>query len=591
MACNLDIFEYRDYLRKRYGEVLYRIPVDTGASCPNRGADGSGGCTFCGEDGSRAAQLGEAKDLGRQLELGVRFAERRYKANAFMAYLQAFTCTFQQVELLDAQVRQILGQKGIRAITFGTRPDCLTPKVLDYLQTLQQRVDVWVELGVQSIHDTTLARINRGHDWQCSKRAIQELERRGLSCAVHLILGLPGETVDDMRASIDAVCSLPVLALKLHNLHIVKDTRLAEEFAAAPFPVYDEHSYCELLLELLPFIPAGIAIIRLNTDTAEDRLVAPRWSMSKGQFRRFLARQMRARNVVQGQAVRGRHFPVKAAQLKTSSAEPVTTDDGSITFYNAAIKEHYHSLAGARSEAEKTYINPGRLVQRLHKRKIRLLDICFGLGYNSLLACERCLEIGGRLDITALEMDTTVVEQAARRMIMPDAALNWKACLRALVDSGRWSEKGCSIRILWGDARYTVGTLSGVFDLIWLDAFSSQRNSELWTVDFFRKLSALLAVDGALLTYSAAIPVRSGLLQAGFFVGKTEPFGKVQGGTIATLDPRYISRHLSEKERSLIASRRGTPYRDPSGTRTNREILRAREYEIVQRKYPERLVS
>jgi len=584
MSSKLDIFEYRDYLKKRYGEILYRVPIDTGGKCPHRQADGSGGCTFCPEDGARAVQLGKGGDIREQLYKGVRFAQRRYKGTAFMAYLQTYTSTFTSLSVIKEQVEVILETDGIKAIAFGTRPDCLRADVLDYFQILNKEVDVWVELGVQTCHNHTLKKINRGHNWQSSHDAIIELHKAGLSVAVHLILGLPGETVEDMRQTIKTVTTLPIDAIKLHNLHIIQHTELAKEYAKEPFPLYSEHEYSDLLLKLLPHIPAHIPIIRLTTDTAGGMLLAPHWTMSKGQFRKHLAKQMRARGITQSSALRDGSSPVRAANLQESSEMSVTTDDGSVTFYNDTIKEHYHTLAGARSEAEKKYVIPGKLQQRLQQGPVHLLDICFGLGYNSLLSCDMAMKLGKKLHITALEMDSTVVAKAALGLREDNAYFNWNNCLKTLVAKGFWEEKGCSIQLNWGDARHTVKQLAPQFDLIWLDAFSTQRNSELWTVDFLKKLHPLLAQNGAILTYCAAIPVRSGFKEAGFYIGETDPFGRQRGGTIASINKGIISRPIPERDLYLMGTSRGVPYRDPSGTRTNKEILRAREYEITELK-------
>ena len=584
MSFTIDIYEYRDYLKKRYGEILYRVPVDTRGTCPHRDKSGPGGCTFCPEDGARAVQLGAAKEIREQLYTGVRFATRRYKASAFMAYLQTYTSTLSSIETIGRQVDIILEITGIRAIAFGTRPDCLPPHVLDYLKELNKRVDVWLELGVQTCHDHTLARINRGHDWQCSKDAIGKINKAGLSTAVHLILGLPGESTDDMRQTIEAVVQQPIDAIKLHNLHVINNTRLAEEYQKKVFPLYNEHEYCDLLLDLLPHIPAHIPLIRLTTDTPEKNLIAPHWTMSKGQFRKYLSKQMKARGISQGIALRGGSGQVKAAQLKQTADMTVTTADGSVTFYNDTIKEHYHTLAGARSEAEKKYLLPGNLQTRLKKGRVHLLDICFGLGYNSLLSCDMAMRLGKELVITALEMDSGVIQKAATCLQEKGTCFDWNSCLQVLYKTGFWEENGCRIQLILGDARHTAKKLEGSFDLIWLDAFSTQKNSELWTVDFFKILQPLLKKEGALLTYCAAIPVRAGLIQAGFFVGETSPFGRERGGTICTNKQSIISRPLPQRDIFLLGTNRGIAYRDPAGTRTNREILRARELEIVARK-------
>ena len=584
MSLKIDIYEYRDYLQQRYGEILYRLPIDTGGKCPHRDQNGTGGCIFCPEDGARAVQLGATKDIRQQIYTGVRFAQRRYKASAFMAYLQTYTSTFSSLSTIQQQVDIILKTEGVRAIAFGTRPDCFPPHVLEYLKEVNNRVDVWIELGVQTSHDHILQRINRGHDWQSSKEAIIKIREAGLSTAIHLILGLPGESVNDMKKTIENVCKLPIDAIKLHNLHVIKNTKLADEYKKTPFPLYSEHEYSEVLLELLPYIPDHIPLIRLTTDTQESMLIAPHWAMSKGQFRKHLSKQMRARGIAQGIALRDSSAHVKAARLTVTPDMAVTTEDGSVTFYNDTIKEHYHTLAGARSEAEKKYIIPGNLEARLKNGKVHLLDICFGLGYNSLLACELAMRNGRKLDITALEMDSTVVKKAALGMQEKGTYFNWNDCLNTLHKKGYWEENGCKIELIWGDARHTTRKLNTKYDLIWLDAFSTQRNSELWTVDYFTMLQPLLAEDGALLTYCAAIPVRAGFIQAGFYVGETDPFGRERGGTICTISKTLISRPIPQRDKFLLDTSRGIPYRDPNGTRTNKEILRAREFEIITHK-------
>ncbi len=583
------IHHYRDYLHNRYGTVLHRVPLDAGFSCPHRRKDGSGGCTFCPGDGARAVQLGESNSLTEQIEKGVRFAKRRYGATDFMAYLQAFTATFRSREELYTLVRSITARQKFRAIAFGTRPDALPQQVIRWLAELQAEslFDVWVELGVQSSHDITLAKINRGHNWRQSKEALLQLAEAKISTVAHLVLGLPGEKKDDFLVTIKRLCALPVTAIKLHNLHIIKGTELARQWQQRPFALMNEHEYIEVLMQILPHIPEKIPIVRLTTDTLADHLLAPRWSMSKGQFRKALLRQMRAQGISQGSALRS---------IKPVTSSPpagitvVQTDDGSITFHSKQFDEHYHTLAGARTEAEKKYILPGRLQQRLQQGDVALLDICFGLGYNSLAACETAIGAPHRLAITALEMDKTVVEKAAVALENVSLLLDWPQILRKLLATDRWQQENLSITICWGDARYQVQQLEKTFDLLWLDAFSSTRNSELWTVDFFIRLHALCAQDAALLTYSAAVPVRAGLIEAGFAIGETEPFGRPQGGTMAVLPTNrgQLPAPISKRDQQRLKTTRGTPYRDPDSTRTNKEILRAREAEIVLRKREER---
>jgi radical SAM protein (TIGR01212 family) len=186
------------------------------------------------------------------------------------------------------------------AVSIGTRPDCLPDAALDVLADLRRRLDVWVELGVQTVHDATLARINRGHDWAASRDAVLRAAARGLRVAAHLIVGLPGEGTEHFAATTDAVAALPVFAVKIHNLHVIAGTRLAEEYARAPFPVLDERAYADALIGILSRLPPRMAIMRINTDTPPDRLVAPRWAMDKHAFREFVVAGMRRRGARQG---------------------------------------------------------------------------------------------------------------------------------------------------------------------------------------------------------------------------------------------------------------------------------------------------
>ena len=581
------IFEYRNYLKKRYGEVLQRVPIDSGSNCPNRKADGSGGCSFCAENGGRAPQLKDITDIAEQIDAGVRFARGRYGKCGLMAYLQAYTATFTSTRQLRSLINNVLDYQQFRAITIGTRPDCLSTETIMLLQETTKRIDMWVELGIQTSHDATLKKINRGHNWHCSKEAILQLHEAGINIAGHLILGLPGEGLQEMQTTMLRLAELPLQAIKLHNLHILRNTQLAAEYIATPFHLYTEHQYAELLLELLPLIPADRPLIRLTTDSPEEQLFAPHWSMSKGTFLKFLKKQLVNRGISQGMALRGIDTtPSVKHPLDGDSFESITTHDGSTTFYSQEFKEHFHTLAGARSEAEEKYCIPAQLKRRLKEsnQPVRILDICFGLGYNSLVACEYALALEAELTITALEIKERLVTEAAHAVTEATTSFNWQKCLITLAETGIWEFRGCSINMLWGDARHTIEQVPCDFDLIWLDGFSTQRNSELWTVDFFQRLAPLLVRDGALLTYCAAIPVRKGMLEAGFHVGESAPFGRSRGGTVACHNPALLPLPLPKRDIFLMGGSRGIPYRDPDLTRSNRQILRARQEEILKYK-------
>ncbi len=576
--------QYKDYMTERYGAPLFRVPIDFNLGCPNREADGSGGCTFCNVRGSKAVQTLGKQTVEEQMKEAIRFARDRYGAKKYMAYIQAFSATFgerQQPMYLD-----LLDAFDFTAVSIGTRPDCLTPQAYDFLVELNKHIEVWVELGVQTVHDKTLERINRGHDWASSERAIKTLHDLGLKVAVHAILGLPGEAAADFRQTADTLAALPIDAVKIHNLHIEKGTTLALEHALAPIPTLMEYDFAEHLMDFIRRMPPHIPIMRLTTDTLDDDLIAPKWHMAKGQFKDYVIQQMTCREWRQGDLFGNLkpetgNWKPETGNLKL---ELVSTSDGSVTFWNEEYKEHYHTPAGARLEAEEKYLVPSKLKERLSEGDVQLLDVCFGLGYNSLAAMEIAAGGSGALTVTALEMDRRVV-RAAAEAIQPleTDAFDWKTALRELHGNRYCQAPNASCLLHWGDARHTVTKLPpSTFDLVFLDAFSTQRNSELWTVDFFRQLRRAMQPDAVLLTYCAALPVRSGLLEAGFFVGETEPVGRARGGTIAAMRETDIEIPLPPQELETIRNTtRGLPYRDPNGVWTNKEILRDRQERIL----------
>ena len=588
--------QYKTYMQERYGEPLFRVPIDFNSGCPNRATDGSGGCTFCNARGSAAVQTLGAETVEEQLRQAIRFARDRYRAKKYMAYIQAFSATFEPKQ--QKKYRELLDAFDFTAASIGTRPDCLTPAAGTFLSDLNQTIETWVELGVQTIHDRTLKRINRGHDWAASEQAIRRLHELGLKVAVHVILGLPGETAHDFQKTADTLAALPIDAVKIHNLHIEKGTALAEEYRANPdfdAPLFMEYDFAEHLMDFIRRMPPDIPIMRLTTDSLDEELIAPRWHMAKGQFKDYVIQQMTCREWKQGDLFAIAEtasfvVPSRSPAPKvdaSSTLKTVSTEDGSVTFWNEDYKEHYHTPAGARMEAVEKYLIPGQLKDRLAKGDIHLLDICFGLGYNSLAAMNLAVHCPWKLDITALEMDRRVVGAAAQNIHPAETdSFDWKKSLQNLHETHLCRVPNASCILHWGDARHTVTQLApDAFDLVFLDAFSTQRNSELWTVDFFEQLRRVMKPNAVLLTYCAAIPVRAGLMKAGFFVGETEPAGRQRGGTMAAMREQDIETPLPDHElKMILETTRGLPYHDPHGVWTNKEILRDRQERILARK-------
>ena len=566
-----------------YGAVLHRVPLDFGFGCPNRDADGSGGCTFCAADGGRARQALSAETDEEQVASGIRFARRRYGATAFMAYVQAFTGTFAPESEQRKRIGRVLGRFPFHALSVGTRPDCLPDSSLEALCELRNSLDVWVELGVQTAHDRTLARIRRGHTWEQSKQAIQRLHGAGLRVAAHIITGLPGETPDEVRGTAEALARLPIDGIKIHNLHVVRGTELAQEYAQRAFPLPDEYEHAEMVVDILTRLPPTVAVMRLQTDTEADCLVAPHWAMSKNRFLAFVDEQMRLRERRQGDLFASASVADPARPFRS-----VSTDDGSVTLWNPDFHEHYHAPPGAASEACAKYVLPARLPERLSTADASVLDIGFGLGYNTLSACEAAADCPHSLIVTALEADRRAVRAAAQFVTPPPTArLPWRRLLRDLWRDGAAVVANSALRVLWGDARHTLRRAAerGPFDVVFLDPFSTQRNSELWTLDFFRRIRHVLAADGVLLTYSTAKPVIAGLLEAGFEVGQAECHSPHRASTVAALDRAQVTSPLSQEViGGLRNTTGGIPYRDPTQTATNKEILRSRQLRVESAK-------
>lgn len=566
-------------MKRVYGMPLFRIPLDLGLGCPNRNSDGTGGCAFCPEDGARAQQTLNANNLRQQVDDAVGFARRRYGAKAFMAYIQAFTGTFAEASEQRRIYSEALSMFDHKAISIGTRPDCLDSSTMTFLKELSQNEEVWVELGVQTTNDAVLQAINRGHTWRESHDAILKLHENGIKVAVHLILGLPGETMQDYIKTAERLSALPVDGIKLHNLHIIKGTALAEQYAEKPFKVLNEFEYAEAAMEVIRRLPADIPVMRVCTDTADEQLIAPHWAMQKGTFTDYLETQMIMLGYYQGELL-GADNPYSKDEL---AQKVFRTDDGSITFWSDDFKEHYHSKNGALLETMGKFITPSGLSSRLNSGNVRLLDICFGLGYNSLAAMNIALSLKRfHLDIYALEIDKRVVGNSAETMDKVFDHIDERSVLKNIYESSRFENDYISFNILWGDARHSITKVKGKFDLIFLDAFSSQRNAQLWTVDFFKVLAGLLDEKGLLLTYSTALPILSGLIKAGFCLGKSSSGEKMRSGTVASLSPELIHMPLDDDVLARIENTtKGIPYRDPTLSATNREILKMREQERI----------
>ena len=568
------LFHFSEYLLQKYQMPLQRIAIDLALGCPNRDNGGFGaGCIFCSEDGARARHLTRTGlDLASQVTRGKEYVKRRYGENAgYIAYFQSFTSTNAPAARLRALYEEVLSLADFKVLIISTRPDALPEDVLDYLQELASRYEVFVELGIQSCHDKTLKEINRGHDFACVKTACRKLHERNIAVAGHFILGLPGEDFNDWIASAKMAAQLNLKAVKLHQLMVLKNTVLASRWGADRQYIQplNEYEYAAGVKAFLNELPENTLLMRLMADAADSELESPHWWMKKGQFLTFFNDYFYNKN-------------------QAANSFVVTyTADGTPTLYHPGYRQHFHTLAGAGSEAEKKFAEPSDLVERLQKaaalnKPVKLLDVGFGLGGNVFAAIKCAQSVpASSLEIVSLENDERTL-RAAMQLYPTDSFQH--QLLAGLLEHGVYSCGNVNITLHLADGRKTVQKLPGnEFDLIWLDAFSSDVNPELWSWQFLKQCNRLIRDDGLLLTYSSAPGVRGGMYKAGFQVGETPSFGRKRCGTAAakTLPEKFEK--LSEKEQHIIFdSTAGTPYSDPGLASTAAEMLELRK-KLVER--------
>lgn len=294
--------DYGTWLRSRFPFKVQKISVDAGFTCPNRdGRISSGGCTFCNNDTFNPSYCDKDRSVKEQLDTGKLFFARKYPDMRYLAYFQAFTNTYAPLDTLKRLYEEALNTEDVVGIVIGTRPDCVSPTLLDYLAALARQSFVSVEYGIESTNDATLKRINRGHTFDCARSAIAETAARGIITGGHVILGLPGEDeAESLRQAAD-ISATAIRTLKIHQLQIIRGTRLAREYAEHPFHLYSPDEYIALLTEYIRRLRPGIVLDRFTSQSPSDMLVAPRWGLKNHEFANLLANHMRRTGARQGQ--------------------------------------------------------------------------------------------------------------------------------------------------------------------------------------------------------------------------------------------------------------------------------------------------
>ncbi len=271
-----------DYLRARFGCKVYKIAVNGGFTCPTRdGTLATGGCIFCSGEGSGEFGGNPSMSVTDQINAGIERLSSKVKDGKYIAYFQAFTGTYAPVVKLKRLFEEAISHPKVTVLSIATRPDCLPPDVLDLLERLNRIKPVWVELGLQTIHEDTAKYIRRGYPLSVYDNAVKELDKRGIEVITHVILGLPGETPDMMAETVKYVCAGKVKGIKLQLLFVLKGTDLCREYEEGKVNVFTEDEYIEVLKKCVPLIPDRVVIHRLTGDGDKKILVAPLWSGNK----------------------------------------------------------------------------------------------------------------------------------------------------------------------------------------------------------------------------------------------------------------------------------------------------------------------
>ena len=294
------------YFRKIFGCRVQKISIDAGLSCPNRdGTISIGGCIYCNAKGSGTGAYSRGLSITEQLEKGKEALAKKYKAKKFIAYFQSFTNTYAPVAKLEQLYGEALGVKDVVGLAIGTRPDCVNDQVLELLQDYARDRLIWIEYGLQTVHDATLSFINRGHDFKAFENAVNATINRNIKICAHIILGLPGETCAMMMETAKILSNMRIDGIKLHLLYVVKGTKLAELYNKGIYQCLEQDEYVNIVADFLEKIPSSIVIQRLTGDPHPEELVAPGWSIRKTETLALINEILTKRNSWQGKKCGG----------------------------------------------------------------------------------------------------------------------------------------------------------------------------------------------------------------------------------------------------------------------------------------------
>lgn len=293
--------DYGAWMRRQFPFRVQKISIDAGFSCPNRdGHISHGGCTFCDNRTFNPSYCQPSKSITEQITEGKEFFRHKYPDMKYLAYFQAFSNTYATLDTLQRRYEEALSAEDVVGIVIGTRPDCVSDEILNYLESLNQQTFMIVEYGIESVSDDTLRRVNRGHNFECSRRAIIETHNRGILTGAHIILGLPGESAEDNVRQADIISALAIDILKLHQLQIIRGTQLAAEYERQPFNLYTADEYIDLCRRYIERLRPDMVLERFVSQSPKELLVAPKWGLKNYEFANRFVNYMKRMDSWQG---------------------------------------------------------------------------------------------------------------------------------------------------------------------------------------------------------------------------------------------------------------------------------------------------
>ncbi|MBR5532329.1 MAG: TIGR01212 family radical SAM protein [Bacteroidales bacterium] len=304
MATDIPFYDFSEYLKAKFPDFkVQKISVNAGFTCPNRdGSKGRGGCIYCNNSSFTPGYCDQYSSIANQLEEGKGFFARKYPQMRYLAYFQSYTNSYAETEVAIARYSEALSQPMVEGLIIATRPDCMPDEILEYLQQVSKEKFIFIEYGAESCNNAVLERVNRCHTWQDTVDTVLRTHKYGLDCGLHLILGLPTEDRESMMQSAKEVSKLPIKSLKLHQLQIIRATRLAKEYEVNPEIVhlYDIEEYISVVSDFIERLRPDIALDRFVSQCPPEFLIAPRWGLKNYEFTAKLIKSMQQRGVYQG---------------------------------------------------------------------------------------------------------------------------------------------------------------------------------------------------------------------------------------------------------------------------------------------------